>query len=629
MHVLYEDNGTLKAETVFSQADTTLQVESASGKRSKIKQSAVVFAFDAPEPAILLPQAKALAESLDVAFLWECAPQEEFAVETLGAEYFGHAPGAVEKTALILALSGAPAYFHRRGKGRYRPAPPDILTAALAAIEKKRVQAEQQQRWTQAMVQGALPEEIAPIAPTFLIKPDKNTLAWKAFDAAVAQLGTTPERLLLTLGVWPHALALHRYRFFTETFPQGHTHPPVTAPPLPADLPLADVEAYSVDDDSTTEIDDAISVAPVANGKIRVGIHIAAPGLGIPRGSPLDDAARARMSTVYMPGQKITMLPTTLVDAYTLIAGVERPCLSLYVTADLATGELSDHETRTERIRVRENLRLSQLDAIVTQTALDDPQADLPYGHWLRPLWRLTQHLAAQREQVRGKPEGNNRVEYSFELDGPPDDPQTAVQIVPRRRDDPVGRVVSEMMILANHQWGSLLAQHGVPGIYRSQQTMGRVRMSTQALPHEAIGVSCYAWSTSPLRRYVDLVNQWQLLAAAEHGVSARLVAPFKPKDADLYAIISAFDAQYAAINDFQSAMERFWCLRWLQQQGTTTVRGSVLRDDLVRLDCAPLVVRAHGMPAFERGQIVTLEITGMDELALELDCRYLMADTP
>jgi exoribonuclease-2 len=126
------------------------------------------------------------------------------------------------------------------------------------------------------------------------------------------------------------------------------------------------------------------------------------------------------------------------------------------------------------------------------------------------------------------------------------------------------------------------------------------------------------------LRRYVDLVNPWQILAAAEHGVSARLVAPFKPKDADLFAIIGAFDAQYAVWNEFQNAMERYWCLRWLQQQGLRNVQASVLRDDLVRLSCAPLVIRVATLPELERGQIVNLEIMGFDELALELDCRYL-----
>lgn len=624
MHVLYEDNGSLKAETVFSQSDTTLQVESASGKRSKIKQANVYFTFEQPDPANLLPQAQALADTLDIPFLWECAPQDEFHVEALGEDYFGHKPSAVEKTALILALGSAPAYFHRRGKGSYRPAPPDILAAALAAIEKKRLQAEQQQTWTDSMVRGELPDDIAAIAPTLLTRPDKNSLQWKAFDAAVTQSGLSPERLLLKLGVWPHALALHRHRFFTEHFPKGHAHPPVDPPAITAELPPADVEAYSVDDASTTEIDDAISVTDLGGDKVRIGIHIAAPGLGVPRDSDLDRIARNRMSTVYMPGQKIPMLPGQLIDAFTLIEGQDRPALSLYVTADLTSGELSDTQTRLERIRVRENLRHDKLDGFVTESALDDPSAELPYGHWLRPLWRLARHLSAQRELVRGKPEGSNRVEYGFQLDGPPDDPDTPVRLVPRRRDAPMDRLVSEYMILANNLWGGLLAQHGVPGIYRSQQA-GRVRMSTHALPHEAIGVPYYAWSTSPLRRYVDLVNQWQLLAAAEHGVSARLVAPFKPKDADLFAIIGAFDAQYAAVNEFQSAIERFWCLRWLQQQGIKTVRGNVLRDDLVRLDCAPLVTRVGGLPELERGQIVSLEIMGFDELALELDCRYLM----
>ena len=178
-------------------------------------------------------------------------------------------------------------------------------------------------------------------------------------------------------------------------------------------------------------------------------------------------------------------------------------------------------------------------------------------------------------------------------------------------------------MILANNLWGGLLHQHGVPGIYRSQQA-GRVRMSTQALPHEAIGVPQYAWSTSPLRRYVDLVNQWQLIAAVEHGVSARLVAPFKPRDADLFAIIGAFDAQYATWAEFQSAMERYWCLRWLKQHNITRTVAHVLRDDLVRFGNAPLVTRVGGMPELERGTAVEIDILGMDELSLELDCRYL-----
>src|SRR5690554_212636 len=621
MYVLYEDSGNFKAEKIFSQSDSSMQVESESGKRSKIKNASVLFSFDQPSPAQLLEQGNALALTLDVDFLWECAPQEEFAAADFAEEYFGHPPSAPEKAALIFALNNAPAYFHRRGKGCYRPAPPEILAAALAAIEKKRKQAEQQQQWVDQMVAGELPAAIAEVADTLLTKPDKNSQQWKAFEAAVAQSNTSPEKLLLSLGAWPHALALHQHRFLSQYFPRGTQFGPVRIDGRYEHLPLTDVVAYSMDDTTTTEVDDALSVVLHDGDMATIGIHIAAPGLAVTRDSELDHLARGRMSTVYIPGLKIPMLPDELIGSFSLDAGHIRPALSLYIEANLATGEILSSQTRLERIQVRENLRHNLLDEAVTDEALADAQGDLPYGEWLRPLWRMAMHLCAAREQVRGKPENNNRVEYSFVLEGPHDDPDTPVRLVPRRRNAPLDRLVAEYMILANNVWGGLLAKHGVPGIYRSQQT-GRVRMSTHALPHEAIGVPQYAWSTSPLRRYVDLVNQWQILATAEHGVSARLVAPFKPKDADLFAIIGAFDAQYSAWSEYQSAMERYWCMRWLQQHDMKTVQGSVIRDDLVRLDCAPFVTRVASLPELERGQAVTLDILGYDELALELDCR-------
>src|SRR5690606_12551043 len=114
-------------------------------------------------------------------------------------------------------------------------------------------------------------------------------------------------------------------------------------------------------------------------------------------------------------------------------------------------------ETRLERIQVRENLRHDKLDAVVTEEALNNPSIPLPYGEWLRPLWQLAGHLSAQREQVRGKPENNNRVEYSFALDGPHDDPDTPVRLIPRRRNAPLDRLIAEYMILTNNLWGGLL----------------------------------------------------------------------------------------------------------------------------------------------------------------------------
>ena len=164
------------------------------------------------------------------------------------------------------------------------------------------------------------------------------------------------------------------------------------------------------------------------------------------------------------------------------------------------------------------------------------------------------------------------------------------MQISTRQRGAPLDLIVAEAMILANSTWGSWLAELGVPGIYRSQASLApgvKVRMGTKALPHAGIGVKSYAWSTSPLRRYTDLVNQWQIIAGARHGRTAALAAPFKPKDAELFSIISGFDAAYSAYNGYQAGMERFWTLKYLQQQGITELDATVFKEGLVRADDA------------------------------------------
>jgi exoribonuclease-2 len=151
-----------------------------------------------------------------------------------------------------------------------------------------------------------------------------------------------------------------------------------------------------------------------------------------------------------------------------------------------------------------------------------------------------------------------------------------------------------------------------------------QVRMVTHAAPHQGLGVDQYAWSTSPLRRYTDLVNQWQIIACAEHGVTAPLVAPFKPRDATLFSIVSAFDAAYAAYNDFQQTMERYWCLRWLGQENARQVDAVVLKDDVLRLTDIPLVIRLAGMPQVARGAQVKLDIVRWDEVDLSIEARLL-----
>src|SRR5690606_28314257 len=229
------------------------------------------------------------------------------------------------------------------------------------------------------------------------------------------------------------------------------------------------------------------------------------------------------------------------------------------------------------------------------------------------------------RESFGLKPEQTNRVDFNFYVE---DD---VVTITRRKRDAPLDKIVAELAIFANSTWGKLLRDHGVPGIYRAQGQGGggwanrmQVKMLTHAAPHQGLGVDQYAWSTSPLRRYTDLVNQWQIIACAQHGITAPLVAPFKPKDADLFAIISAFDSAYSAYGEFQSTMERYWCLRGLEQQGVRRVQAVVLKEDILRLMEIPLIIKLPGLPALARGTQVTLDILSWDEVDLSVEARLL-----
>jgi exoribonuclease-2 len=177
-------------------------------------------------------------------------------------------------------------------------------------------------------------------------------------------------------------------------------------------------------------------------------------------------------------------------------------------------------------------------------------------------------------------------------------------------------------MILANSHWGGWLAEHNVPAIYRSQASLApgvKVRMGTKALPHAGMGVSQYSWATSPLRRYVDLVNQWQIVATARHGRTAALAAPFKPRDATLFSIISSFDAAYAAYNDFQQTIERYWTLRWIEQQQLRELEATTMTNGLVRVDTLPLVFKAVGCEGLPRGTRVRVALKALDTLTLEV----------
>ncbi len=172
-------------------------------------------------------------------------------------------------------------------------------------------------------------------------------------------------------------------------------------------------------------------------------------------------------------------------------------------------------------------------------------------------------------------------------------------------------------MIHVNSTWGKFLGDAGVPGLYRTQQA-GKVKMSTTPEPHQGLGVAQYLWASSPLRRYSDLVNQQQLLA-----VIAGVKPPYAQGDAQLFAAAADFEITYAQYAEFQNRMEHYWCLRWLIQENVNETTATVLRENLVRFDALPLVLRVADLPPLAPDSRVRLSIGRIDLLEATLAVRY------
>jgi exoribonuclease-2 len=633
----------------LSEAEASVQVELDSGKRVKVKGANVLLKFEKPAPAQLLADANTISQSIELDLAWEFAPETEFGFAEVAREYFSADASMAQQVGALIRLYEAPHYFRRAGKGRFKKASAETVQLALAGIEKKKQIQAQIESWSHELMDGQCPSPIKEQLYKILFRPDKNAPEYKAVVEASRASQTAPLTLLQNAGAIASAYDFHWQRFLFDNFPKGTGFPKLEAPAIAEELPLANVQAYSIDDSQTTEIDDALSLQGLGSGKVVVGIHIAAPGLAISPNSAIDNVGRNRLSTVYMPGYKITMLPDDVVQSYTLAEGQACPAVSLYVTFDEATLTIEHSETKLERVPIHTNLRHDQLDQWVTPEwlesnapALREGEPSLPIAHSdLAFFWRLAQHLKAGREVVRGKPENFNRPDYNFRLvrdnkDVPPTGQET-VQISVRQRGAPLDLIVAEAMILANSTWGQWLASLGVPAIYRSQASMApgvKVRMGTKALPHAGIGVPAYAWSTSPLRRYTDLVNQWQIIACTKHGATAALAAPFKPKDAQLFAIISAFDAAYTAYNGYQSGMERFWTLQYLKQENITEVVASLVKEMagggwLVRADNLPLMLTVMGAAGLMRGDKVKVQLGAIDAMALDITGTVIEKMTP
>ena len=617
MNIFYEESGQFKVAAIVQKNDATYQVDNQHGKRTKVKANNVFAEFDG-DMAAFLENAQAQAADIDTDLLWEVCGEEEFSAEAIAEEYFGHAPTKTELAATLIALYAAPMYFYKKAKGVFKAAPEETLKQALAAIERKKQQDAQIDAWAEALKRGEMPSEIAADLKTILHAPDKQSLTYKAFTKAADALKTSAYELAKKTGGITSIPQYLQDGFEIKYFPKGTGFPDLPLPEMP-DLPKADVTAFSIDDESTTEVDDALSLTDLGNGTKRVGIHIAAPSLAIKPGDKMEKNIMERLSTVYFPGGKITMLPENWIAAFSLDAGAYRPAVSIYfdVDSEFNVGELT---CKIEAVNIAENLRIQTIEPhFNAETGLDEA-GEMMFAHHQDLIWFHQFAVALQKARGKYEPDRAPQYDYSIELDE-----EGKVSVVRRERGSPIDMLVSEMMILANSTWAQMLHDNDLPGLFRVQPA-GKVRMSTKSEPHIGMGVQYYGWFTSPLRRAADYINQKQLLSLIDDSAEPL----FQQSDAELFAALRDFDTAYAAYADFQRQMEAYWSLVYLQQQGTSELTATILKEDLVRIEGLPLVTRATGIPfdALPKSQVL-LKITELDPEKQFIALNYVKAVAP
>ena len=617
MNIFYEESGQFKVAAIVQKNDATYQVDTQHGKRTKVKANNVFAEFDG-DMAAFLENAQAQAADIDTDLLWEVCGEEEFSAEAIAEEYYGHAPTKTELAATLIALYAAPMYFYKKAKGVFKAAPEETLKQALAAIERKKQQDAQIDAWAEALKRGEMPSEIAADLKTILHAPDKQSLTYKAFTKAADELKISAYELAKKTGGITSIPQYLQDGFEIKYFPKGTGFPDLPLPEMP-DLPKADVTAFSIDDESTTEVDDALSLTDLGNGTKRVGIHIAAPSLAVAQGDQMEKNIMERLSTVYFPGGKITMLPENWIAAFSLDAGAYRPAVSIYFDVD---GEFNVGEPtcKIEAVNIAENLRIQTIEPhFNAETGLDEA-GEMMFAHHQDLIWFYQFAVALQKARGKYEPDRAPQYDYSIELDE-----EGNVSVVRRERGSPIDTLVSEMMILANSTWAQMLDENELPGLFRVQPA-GKVRMSTKSEPHIGMGVQHYGWFTSPLRRAADYINQKQLLSLIDDSAEPL----FRQSDAELFAALRDFDTAYAAYADFQRQMEAYWSLVYLQQQGKTELTATILKEDLVRIEGLPLVTRATGIPfdALPKSQVL-LKITELDPEKQFIALNYVKAVAP
>jgi len=526
---------------------------------------------------------KALIDEIDIKELWETfnTEREWIDLATMTGLCFPNNATSDHESAVVRAFFVNRLYF-KFDHHRFFPNSEERveqITAQNRAAERRQRMIEISSRWLQEALNNETPtlpqppQNLVPMLQAHYI--DNKTTASNGLCRAILKKAglEDPERIFLILtklGVWDpnENIDLLRYDLpttFSEQIQSSAVRLVDNAPDPRTDAQRRDLTALqtiTIDGQSTLDYDDALSLE-IQSNQYRLGIHIADVGHFVKRGDPLDREAMQRGSSVYMPDQKLPMLPPTLAeDLCSLKADHPRPAISTMVTIS-PTFDIIDFEIFASMIEVKR--QLTYYEANVLTDGGDEEMTTLKaIGAKFRQK-RLDQgaiQISLPEISVWLNPEGNPIVNKI-------------------NRESPGRLLVSEIMIMANWLMARMLDDHKAPAIYRTQanpkerlfkqdggslfqnwmqrKLLSRFVLNTAAEHHTGLGLNAYVTATSPIRKYFDLMTQRQLRAAIG-------LEPLYSIE-EVERIIQALEQPMGSIIRTQYARQRYWLLKYLEGQ--------------------------------------------------------------
>lgn len=527
---------------------------------------------------------KALLAQVDIKDLWEILNTEQVWIdlETMTEFCFPDSPGGDQESAVIRAFFDDRLYF-KFNLDRFFPNSAqqvERLTAQRHEEERKNRIVELGGDWLKSLVNGLSPpvdaseedfQEVINILKSFYLfeKESKDhTLARAMISNSGLEWTTGLFPILVKMGVFEEnenmdLLRLEVTAEFNETILQSaerlvSSHQDFFADDVRQDL--TSLSLMTIDGQSTLDFDDALSIEKVGEHYL-LGIHIVDVGHFVRKGDSIDQEALARGSSIYMPDQKISMLPAALAEGLcSLKAGELRPAISTLVNLS-PSREIIDYEIVPSLINVKHQLTYYDVNL-----AADQNQNIIS----LREI--------AEKFRQRRLDGGAVQItvpEINVWLS---DDRSISVNKI--NRESPGRMLVSEIMILANWLMAKFLADNNVPAIFRSQPAPGerlyrrdegtvfqnwmqrrflsRFMLDHKPGKHSGLGLDAYVTATSPIRKYFDLITQRQIRALLGFE------QPYTSKEIDL--LIQKLQFPMGNVGRIQQGRQRYWLLKYLEQ---------------------------------------------------------------